>query len=663
VFPQHPETQFFQAQFAFLERDYKKAREILQQLLRIAPTNPKLLTLAGLVDYQDGAMLQAEASLSKVLQAQPDSVMARRVLGAVFVRTGKVDKALATLAPALESRSVDAETLALAAEANLQNGDFRTADALLQRAVKLSPQDPSIRTALAVSQLAKGNAGAAFADLQAIAKTDAGTTADLALISAHLRRNELPQALEAIAALEKKQPNRPFAAFMRARVLHLQNQVGPARESFQRALAIDPGYFPAVAALATLDYAENKPDQARQRFEDFSRLDPKNYLPRLALAEVRKRAGAPPAEIGEILVAAVKAAPAESPPRVALINHQLSLRDFKAATETAREAIAALPNSPDVLDAVGRSHLASGDINQGIATFKRLANVAPNLALPHVRLADAYVALKDPRSAIESLRRALDLQPDLLTAQRGIITLSMGAKRPQDAIDIARAVQKQRPQEPVGYIFEGDVEVLRRDYAAAIAVYRRGLQNAPVTELAIKLMRALNTAGQTAEGEKVAQEWERRHPNDAAFAFVRGDQALAQQNWAAAEQRFRSVLTQKPKDALALNNLAWLLMKQKKPGALPIAQQANELYPDRPSILDTLASALSEAGQHAKALEAQRRAIDLVPDDYALRLNLARIQIAAGDKAAAKTELERLRGLGTKFRDHAEVTELLKTLS
>lgn len=58
--------------------------------------------------------------------------------------------------------------------------------------------------------------------------------------------------------------------------------------------------------------------------------------------------------------------------------------------------------------------------------------------------------------------------------------------------------------------------------------------------------------------------------------------AMLRDDWPAAEAYYRQVLELRPNQALALNNLAYLLVKLKKPGALPLAQRAVALAPRRP---------------------------------------------------------------------------------
>jgi len=62
------------------------------------------------------------------------------------------------------------------------------------------------------------------------------------------------------------------------------------------------------------------------------------------------------------------------------------------------------------------------------------------------------------------------------------------------------------------------------------------------------------------------------------------------------------------------------------------------------------------------AVETMKKALALAPNEPALQLNLARLYIKAGDKAAAKKELEAIAKLGDKFGGQAVVADLLKTL-
>jgi len=223
-------------------------------------------------------------------------------------------------------------------------------------------------------------------------------------------------------------------------------------------------------------------------------------------------------------------------------------------------------------------------------------------------------------------------------------------------------VQNEQPDRGVGYLLAGDVEAWRKNWDAAIAAYRAGLAREPATEFAVKVHGALGFAKKSSEADSFALGWIKQHPQDAAFRSYLGDLAVSKTDFTRAETEYLAVLKLQPDNAVALNNLAWVTHKLRKPGAAEYAERANALGPGQPAFMDTLATVLADAGQEKKALEIEKQAIALQPESHAFRLNLAKLYIKAGDKAQARVELDQLAKLGDKFRDQAEVGELLKAL-
>ncbi len=661
VQPRHPQTRFLEAQLAFVQRDYKQAREMILGLLRIAPEHAGVLQLAGANEFRGGSLLLAETYLNKALQKDPGLRAARMMLSQTYLRLGQAPRALTVIQPLVEGSSGDAEAIAVAADAFLSLADPRRAEALFRRAAESNPDDLRIRSALALTQLARGDSGG-FAELEAIAARDKSTFADMALISARLKRGEYELALQAADQLAKKQPDTAQVATTRGRIHLARNDRAKARAEFDKALAADPLYFPAAVSLATLDIDDKQPEKALKRFEDVLRGDPRHYQARMAIAELKTRTGAPRDEVTQVLAEAIKSSPAEPAPRLALIDHHLRNKEFKSALTTAQDAIAALPNSHEVLDALGRAQLESGDLQQALSSFRKLAGANALAALPHMRLADVYTAMKDKRAAELSLRKALELQPDLVQAQRGLVEMALADNRPKDAVELARSMQRQRPKDESGYLFEGQLQVRLKNPEGALAAYRLGVERAATPRLAARYHGALLSLNRRADADRFAVDWERRHPQDPDFDAHLGSVLLLRGEFAQAEQRYRRVVAQHGDDASALNNLAWLLLRQGKPGALPFAERANQLQPNRPPVMDTLASALLAEGRAKEALELQRKAVERAPEDFALRLNLAKIAIKADDKALARSELEKIARAGKRFAGQDEVASLLKTL-
>ncbi|WP_326539723.1 XrtA/PEP-CTERM system TPR-repeat protein PrsT [Pseudorhodoferax sp.] len=660
-FANHPRTRFFEAELAYNAKDYKAAREHIQPVVQALPSNALALQLAGAADFRLGNLAQAETFLGKALQVAPELPIARRMLAQVYLRTGQPQKALSTLEPVL-TRNPGPAALQLAAEAHLQSGEPQKAEQLFERAAKLKPDDPRIRTALALSQFGKGKADSAINELEDIASSDKGALADLALVSAHLRRKEIDKALQAIDALEKKQPDQPLAPMMRGRVLVLKQDIEGARAQFQKALAIDKLYFPAAAGLAALDVAANKVPEARKHLDDLLKADPNNLPAKQALAALLTRTGNTGDEVAKLLSDAVKQNPNDVRAQLMLINFHLERRDAKLAVAAAREASQVLVDHPDILMVLGRAYLAADDTQQAVTTFNRLAVTQPKSPQAHLGLADAHLALKDRTAASRSLKRALELEPRLLQARRGLVAIALADNKPAEALEMARAVQKDLPNDAVGHVLEGDVEAFRKDLKAALAAYQRALAKANPQEAATRTHNTMIALGQATEAEQFAQRWIGQNPKDAMFPFYLADRALAARDYATAESRYRKVIELQPNNALALNNVAWLMVQQSKTGAVTYAEKANQLLPGRPPLMDTLASALAAEKQVPRALEVQKQAVDRAPEDGSLRMNLAKLYLQSNQKGMARTELERLERMGRKYPNQDEVDKMLKAL-
>jgi putative PEP-CTERM system TPR-repeat lipoprotein len=656
---QHPQVTLLEGQLAFRKQDFKAAKYLSQQVLAAAPLNFQALQLAGVVALQLGSWDQAEEYLTQAVKVAPDFPMPRRALVQTFLRSGQPAKALAALQYFLDREIADADLLSLAGEVYLQNGDVKKAEVYFRQASDKSPNDGKKKTSVAVTHLVSGQVDVALNELQTISASDEGVSADLALISVNLKRKAFDQALKAIDSLEKKQPGKPLSAQLRGRTLVAKNDIAGARQSFERALEIEPTYFPAVSSLAALDMLALHPENAKKRFEALLSKSPKNSAAFIALAEIAIRSGAGNSEVATLLDNAVKANPTDVAARLLQVDFYLRINDLKASVSAAQNAVSVLPESAEILTALGRSQMASGEINQAIASYTKLSSLQPSSPLPYMYLADAYNVTQNKEAFAQSLQKAIAIKSDFRPAQRAFILLDMYDKNYPRALTTARTIQKQGPKEALGYALEADIYVVQKKWGDALSVLRGGLKLLNSPELAMKLHAVLLDSGQTSEADKFSATWQKDNPKDALFLFYLGDSALSRNDFVSAENIYLVLLKFQPANAVVYNNLAWASFKLGKAGAIAYAEKANTLLPNQPAFLDTLAALLSSKGDYAKALELQNKALALQPKNALYKLNLAKIYIKSGKKDLARKELEDLRKLGDKFSDQSEVSLLL----
>jgi cellulose synthase operon protein C len=665
-YPVHAQTKFFEAQFAFAKRDHMAAREQLMQLTKTMPNNARVLQLAGLNEIALHSLVRAETHLGKAVQLQPEGVGPRLALADVQLRMGQPAKSIATLSPLLEpKRQPVPRVLALAADAHLASGDADRAEKLYALASKARPDDVRLKTGRALALLASGQSEVGLVELTRIAATDPGMSADMALVAALVRRGDLTAALQAVGRLEAKRPESAQVAHMRGDLSLRIGDRASARKAFARALDLDAAYFPAVAGMAALEQEDGNAKSAAARFEALLKKDPKHVPAMVALARQRLVSGESPGDSAKLLQEAVAIAPTDPLPRLALIDLQLQRGDAKAALAAAREAESLMPDRTDVLDALGRSLLAAGEPQQALTTYGRWSSLEPKSVVPHMRSADIHAARAGWDAALASYRRALAIDPESTAPLLGIVRVEMVNKRYDQALAVARSLQTKRPNAALGFALEGDIEMTRKRADAAIASYRNALaKRDATTEVAKKAHVALMATGRVDQAETIATEWTRARPNDADFIFSVGKMALARNDLAGAERKFARVLELHPQNAPALNNIAWIMVQQKRTGAVSVAQKAVALAPEQPQMLDTLARALAFEGQLPKAIEIQKSAVTKAGAAAApFRLELARLYIRGSEPRLAEQELTALAALGDKFGDQAEVQRLRQALA
>lgn len=671
--PQQPSTQYFEAALAFAANDFASAAVLSDKLLSRLDKSPAVLLLAGMAQARNGAPARAEQLLQQAMAIQPAWAEPRLELAGLRLAANRPQQALEVLQPVLgdaapalapapgavsgpppaPSGTVDPRALGLAAQALVRLGRFGEADPLFARAAAASADPVAVRTAAAKSMLARGQADAGLRELQAVAASDTGGVgADLALVAAQMKRGNRAAALQAVDAIDAKQPRSALAPLLRGRIAESAGDRKAAAEAYAQALEREPGSMQAVAAVAALETAGGQVTAARKRWETLARTDPKNATAHLALAELDVRAAAPHSEVKAHLDRAVQAAPQDAQTWRAVIDLERRSGGPAAVLNRAQAAVVAVPTDPRLqLDLAGAQQQA-GDAQAAISTLRQASTLVPGDAEVQLRLALAHIVSGQPAAGKPALNRALEISPLWPAALRTQIAVAVAEGQVERALGVAREVQKSAPTLGLGWQLEGEIETTRARRDAAVAAFRTALQRQASSDVAIQLHQALAgndvTPGDAAAASAFAAQWLKDQPRDALFIAYLGAAAKQAGRLAESESRYRQALALQPDDPLVLNNLAYLLTEvDKAPEALKLAERAQQLAPHLPAVLDTLATALARNGRVRDAVGWQRRAVDLAPNSEPLRLHLANLLIAAGQKEPAKAELRALvRGLG-----------------
>ena len=639
----------------------KEARESLQRILKSAPNHLPSVLLAGAVNLALDLPQQAQMHLRKYLEVDSDNVYARKLMAQALLKDAQPGAAAAALAPAL-NESRDPQLLALAGESYMQARDFGKATAYLEKAVALAPGVAVLHTSLGMSLLSQGDTAKGINELERAAELDPKSDRALtALVQAELGLKHHDKALAAVAKLEALKADDPQTHNLKATVLLNKGDVAGARASFEKALQVNPTFFPAAANLAKLDMMEKKPDAARKRFEAILEKDKKNFGAMGALGELAMMTNRP-----EEATTWLEKAQAENPDAIAPVlklgAHYLRTAQEAKALTLARKFQASNPANPELMDLLGQAQLANKDPQAALDSYSKLVAMVPKSAAAHMRLAQVQGVLKNDSGAAETLKRANALQPNNLPARVAQVEVAMRRGRHDEALAMTRQLQQDAPGSPVGFLLEGDLQQALKKPALAVAAYDKAFAITKSSAVLLRSAQVLKGMGKESEASARVAQWAKAHPDDMQVAMYTAETHLAEKQYKPAAATLENIVKRHPDHGAALNNLAWAYQQLKDPRALPTAEQAFKVAGTNAAVMDTLGWMLVEQGNTQRGLPLLQKAAATPAATPEIRYHLALALHKSGDKAGARKELETLLAQNKPFAQSEDARSLLKTL-
>lgn len=651
-----------QALLDFRQGRPKAALAALQLVLKAAPEHMPALLLSGAVQLALGSPQLAENALQPFLAAHPSHLYANKMMASILLLRGKNDAAIELLLPLLQAVPDDVELLSLAGEAHLRARRYALAGSYFEKASALAPDTPRLHAALGISRLGLGETARAVNELErASALDNKSPQTGTMLVMTLLRNKDNARALAAVQALEQQHGGNPLLHNLKGGVYLALHDARAARASFEQALRLDAVYLPALTNLATLDQAENQPQQAQRRYLAALAKSPGNAQLQAALARLASAQGQV-VEAQRWLELAHKEHPDEVAPASLLCNFYLQTGAPDKALALARSLQSGHPDNPEALALRAQVEYSAGLAREALDSYARLAAVQSGSAPLQMRISSLHLALGDHQGALQAARRALALDPSLLEAQVVEVAMQLALKRPREALAAARRVQQQQPRLAAGYKLEGDVLLAQKQPHEALVLYERAFQLDQVGPLQVQLYRALLAAGQERQADSRIEAWLKANPGDLATRLYLAGSKLASGQYRPAILHYEYIVAKQPDNVIALNDLAWAYLQAGDGRALDTAERARQLAPGNPAVLDTVGWIALQQGDSARALALLQKAAGLAPASPEIAYHLGAALLKAGDKAAARRQLEQSLAGRQPFAQRVEAQAMLSSL-
>jgi tetratricopeptide (TPR) repeat protein len=206
-----------------------------------------------------------------------------------------------------------------------------------------------------------------------------------------------------------------------------------AKESFEQALRIDPGYASAYNNLGLISARAGNVREAIRQYEEALRLQPD-------LADAHNNLGVALLTIGRVQEAieqyeeALRTKPNMAETHYNLGNALVRTHNLDAAIRQYQEVLRLQPNHREAHYNIGEVLLARGRIQEAIEQYERALRIDPAYAEAHDKLGRALAQSGRLEDAVAHFEQALRLEPENAEVHNGLANARMLQGKVEEAI-------------------------------------------------------------------------------------------------------------------------------------------------------------------------------------------------------------------------------------
>lgn len=616
--PNNPDVHGLLSALAWRRGDRATALKEVNTAIQLAPSRPifhENLALLEANDPSQSALVESE--LQKAIALDPKDVEPRLLLAEFYAKSKRWPDAEKTSEAAIGAAPKSVQARKSLALIYFEEGNQAAGEQVLRQAAQDLASDPQGVSILANYYVGTGQLAKAKAEY---ARLTSEHPSDLVLQEGYIRvllqDNDIATAQNLISALMKKHGKDPQVIALNAIVLIQNGKAKDAETAMQGAIRDAPQdaflqFWLGKAALANGDS-----DLAEKSFLEAERLDPSALIAEQELAQLASQRG----DFG--LLSSVS-------------NRMVTAAKANSSGYVWRAIAEAHYNQLDKADA---------DLNEAI-------RLAPQDPRPYIELARVRFAQNKFPEGASLLEKALQCDPDSVPALRLLVSYDLYAKKPAEALARTQAQVNLRPKN------SGFDDILAQlqlsgnhpDLAAATAQKAIGL-NSGDSEAMVLYAQAEVGLGQTANAINLWQKWVQAHPQDADAVALLGTLEEGNGNVSAAESDYQKALNLQSTQALAANNLAYLMLEHggNADVALTLAQIARQKLPESPETADTLAWAYYYKGIYAFARDLLEQATKAEPNNPEMHYHLGMVYSKMRNKSDAQAQLRKAIALDPK---------------
>ncbi|MDO5675268.1 MAG: tetratricopeptide repeat protein [bacterium] len=622
---------FFQLGRAELKlKNFQAAYKAFLEAEKITPADQEIQIELGRMLLSARQPAKAIEKADLVLAQDGNNIDARVIKASAMLLEQNPQEALALLEPVVTPGLKNPQAFIVMALGQIHLKQEDKARQILILGIEANPEAIPPRLMLARIEAENKRLDAAVTQMQAaigLAPEDPGLPYQLADLYWNFQQVE--EAKKIIQEQVSKQPDKEDSYLLAAAYLQQKNEAGAAEKILRTGLVKLPKSFKLRFALSDVLVTSADVDQAFTVLNENLGLtknteDPEIINTRLALARLhllKRDIPSAQAEVEEVL----KASPNNS--EAHFINGQILLATGKAA-EAITEFRVVVSEKPEDIRGylmLSRAHLAEKQAELAMDTLKQALEVNPNAPEALRAMAVLQARNKDYAGAERNLRKILEATPEDVRTLVEIGDLFYNSGDLDRAEQEYAALIEKTKHNPAGYLRLSALHMIKKDAAAAEKVLRQGYETNPdEPTLLTALVQVLMAADKNAAAEEVSRQAINRQPEKAIGYATLGQVFAQEKKYAEAEAMFRKAITMEPGWLAPYNALARLFLSQdKQDQAIQELENLRNADPNNMTAYLSLALLYENGGNPAKAVTLYRELLAKNPDAWVALNNLA----------------------------------------
>ncbi|HTR37137.1 MAG TPA: tetratricopeptide repeat protein [Bryobacteraceae bacterium] len=613
------------------QKKYQEAQGTFNRILELHPGNVSAFLALASMKKDAGDNAAAERYLKLALEQNPRSVAVYLALLKLDIVAGRSAEVEPLFVQALRISGNNVEILDAQLGYYLGARKFAEAERVARQIQSSRAKDPSHWSALADFYVQTNQWAKADGELNRLLQVHKGDIALLhKVIEVKLNLNDRKSAEALNDELLKKNPKDAIAHMVRGRLFLADGDVDKAMLEFNetKKYQLDlPSlhYWYAQAYLRRGELAH-----AQQELQSAVQYDPNYEAARRSLAELENRTGA-----------------------------------FDGALSNARRLLQSNPGDVGAMLIYSQALISKKNYTDADKVLKLVVERAPGTAELHRQLGLLALIRNDLPEAGRQFERAWELDPQSKLLLEGTLRVYLAERQPDTAIAFLQQEIERYPKDGLLYHQLAQVLLLEKKRPQAISALKTALGlNPGMPDSSILLASEYAFDGQVQDASQVLQDSLRQNPGDASLWLRAGMIFEKLSLWTDARKAYEHVLQLDPDNAIAKNNMAWLIVEHggNIDVALNLAQQAEEKLGDNSEITNTIGWVYYQKGVYKTAWQYLKESAEKDQQNAVFQYHLAMACLKLGKREEARQALVNALKLDPHFQQALEARQLLTRL-